>query len=694
MVYRFAEYNKSSVLRNHLNLGGSNPSGERIDITSLYLERGGKPWFTVMGEYHFARADKDTWYTELCKMKAGGVQTVATYLFWIYHEEEEGKIDFSGDLDVRKFVLDAGKAGLDVVLRVGPWAHGECRNGGLPDWILKKGYKVRDNNPGYLEKVKFWYKAISDEVQGLFYKDGGNIVAIQLDNELVNNAPHLATLKEIAIETGLIAPLYTVTGWNSKYGAKIPVDEVFPVFGGYPDAPWAGGTHELPLSQHYAFYTMRNDTAIGADLIESEKDTWQLPYERYPFATCELGPGMQSTHHRRVVVSPIDAYAMSLVKVGCGNNLAGYYMYHGGTDKIGKLSTFNETKATGYPNDYPIRNYDFGTCLSEYGEARLSYNYLNLLHMFINDFGSILAPMEHVAAFEFVKETDFDNLRYCLRTDGEGGFVFVNNHQRHAKLPAHKDVVIDTGKVVFPSIDVEADSAFILPYNIDLGPVKLKYATAQLLCASENTYFFMKLKGIDATYAFEDGTTETVTAGLYPGFTHDGIRIVTVEEEDALYLRKLSGRVYVGHKANLYEYYDYIDEKNVIGAIEDGDYSYEEWSGENFYENHREVDFLPADWDLEDCSEAFEIPEMFAWELNIESNPPRKVTWKKLSVNSQGGFIEINERYDVAQIFADRELVADRYYDGTIWRIPSKLLYGHECFLVMSELKDDIYIEK
>lgn len=690
MIYKFKEYKKSELLTNHLNLGGANPQGEKIEVTSKYLTRGGKPFITVMGEYHFARASRYDWYKELCKMKAGGIKTVATYLFWIYHEEEEGKLSFEGDLDIRAFVLECKKLELDVVLRVGPWAHGECRNGGLPDWLLAKPYELRKNDPEYLEEVTRWYKAISDEVKGLFYKDGGNIIAVQLENELVNRPEHLLKLKEIAREAGLDAPLYTVTGWNSKYGAMIPEDEVLPVFGGYPDAPWAGGTGELPLSKHYAFYTMRNDTAIGADLIEKEKETWQLPYWKYPFATCELGPGMQSTHHRRVVISPIDAYTMSLVKLGCGNNLVGYYMYHGGTNKVGKLSTFNESKATKYPNDYPIINYDFGTCLSQYGEARLSYSYLNMLHLFVSDFGDILAPMDSVEAESFVDENDKDNLRYCCRTNGDAAFIFVNNHGRRINLPGKKNISFAINGVTLPSIDVDSDEAYILPVNIKLEDVKLKYATAQLLMRDGNTFFFMKLKDNEAVYEFEDGYRETAMAGLYEGFEHGGIRIVTLEPGEALYLRRLSDRVVVGKDVNLFEYYDDIDGKMVLTSIENGDFTYYEWNGNGFSENYVEKDFLPANWELTDCEPAFELPQMFACELNIDSKEPRKVTWKKLTVKSPDSFIEIDEVYDVIQIYKDKELVADKYYDKTPWRIPSSLLYGGECYVVMSELKDDI----
>lgn len=691
MEYTFNEYKKSNILKNHLRLGGENPSGEKIEVNSLYLERGGKPWIAIMGEYHFSRAHRENWYTEMCKMKAGGITAVATYLFWIYHEEEEGCLNFSEDLDIRGFVLAAQKAGLDVVLRIGPWAHGECRNGGFPEWLLKKPFKLRDNNEEYLSLVKKWYGAISNEVKGLLYKDGGNIVAIQLENELVDRAEHLAKLKEIAAEVGLIVPLYTVTGWNSKYGARIPVDEVLPVFGGYPDAPWARGTGKLPLSKNYAFYTMRNDTAIGADIIKEEAKSWQLPYEKYPFATCELGPGMQSTHHRRVVISPMDAYAMALTKLGAGNNLCGYYMYHGGTNKIGKNTNFVECKSTGYPNDYPVLNYDFGTCLSEYGEVRGQYRYLNLLHLFLKDFGEFLAPMESVGASEFVDENNLCDLRYCMRTDGNSGFVFVNNYQRHAKLPWHKDVVFKTESVTFPPVSVPWDTSFILPFNLPIEGGVLRYSTCQLLCREDNVYFFVKIPEIDAVYCFEDDEPVTVTEGLYQGFVHNGNRFVTLSFEDALFLRRIDGKLYVGSNADLYGYYDEIDEKNEIGCVEPGDFSYSEWSGSAFYEQNVEVDARPASWEITECEPQFELDARFSYELSLDTDEDVKISWKKLVTDASEGFVVIDEKYNVAQIYKDKVLIADKFYDGTSWRIPASLLCG-ETYLVMSEFRKDVSI--
>ena len=669
MIYKFKEFKDEPLLINHLNMGGKNPKGEEINVTSRYFTRNGKPWIGVMGEFHFSRYSRENWHRELAKMKAGGITIVSTYLFWIYHEEIEGKMDFGGDNDIRAFIEECKDVGLDVVIRIGPWAHGECRNGAFPDWLLKKDYKLRDNNEEYLAVVKKWYQSIYNEVKGLFYKDGGNIIAVQIENEFVDNAEHLAKLKEIAVECGFIAPIYTVTGWNSASGAKIPVDEVVPVFGGYCEAPWENHMNRLSPSPHYFFNRMRNDSAIGTDLIaKTQSDGWQLPYERYPFATCELGGGIEVTHHRRPIIKPMDIYAVSLVKLGDGNNLVGYYMYHGGTNKIGELSTFNETKATGYPNDYPILSYDFQAPLSEYGEVREQYGLLNMLHMFVNDFGEEFAPMIAVDSGNTVAADDTNSLRYGMRTNGKSGFVFVNHYQRLTELADIENAVISAGNVEFTPIDVKGEVSFFMPFNMKMGDSVLEYATAQPLCKCGETYFFAEIPNIKAEYKFSKGSAN----------------IVTVPFENAKYMRKLNGTVYIGGGCNLYE------ENGQIHSVEDGEYICQKWNGSEFETLKIGQSAKQSNVEITGVENAPFEPK-YKEELCIGGE--RELTWKKINVDGGYGFAEIDYVGDVAQIYADGELVADDYYYGKTWRVPCKLLYGKECYMVISEMKDDFYKE-
>ena len=111
---------------------------EQYSYTEKYLEKNKKPIFPMMGEFHFSRYPAEFWEEEIRKMKAGGIDIISTYVIWIHHEEEEGVFDFSGQRDLKRFLELCEKWDMKVFLRIGPWPHGEVRNGGFPDWLVKK----------------------------------------------------------------------------------------------------------------------------------------------------------------------------------------------------------------------------------------------------------------------------------------------------------------------------------------------------------------------------------------------------------------------------------------------------------------------------------------------------------------------------------------------------------------------------
>ncbi len=640
MVYKFKEYKAPEILENHLKLGGKDALGNHIEVTSGYIKKNGKPSMAVMGEMHFSRVPREQWKKALQLMKEGGIDIVATYIIWIYHEREEGQFDWTGDNDLRAFCELATDVGLEVCVRIGPWCHGEVRNGGLPDWILQKGFAVRTNDSQYLTYVERWYKQIAAQITGA-------VTMCQLDNELTDQPEHLLKLKEMAIAAGIRVPVYTVTGWNSVSGARIPVDDVLPTFGGYCDAPWDEGTEELPPCTRYYFTGIRNDSAIGKDLIkDSESDGWRLPYERYPYATCEIGGGLMDTYHRRYQIRGKDVYAMTMIILCERANLLGYYMYHGGVNKVAPEYTLQESKETGYPNDYPYISYDFQAPISSYEETRESYDLLNLLHLFVHEYGQKLATMTYVEAKTAPSLGSLSGLRYGMRRDANSGFVFVNNYQRLHELAQIKDVTIDTGDVQFPTIDVLPDVSFFMPFNMDMGNgVVLKYATAQPLCKSGDTWLFLEIPGVKPVFEFAD-VSKTCT-------------VIVLNIEEAKLLRKVDGRAY---------FVDYPGKTlSDLLSAKDNDYTLEKLDGP-----------------------AFEIPEMFKKELEYKNAP---ITWYKVTAEGDDGFVDIDIKGDVMQLYADGKLVEDDFYHGMPWRLPKKLI-TNDAYIVVSDANSDIYLEK
>lgn len=463
-----------------------------FSFTNQYLTKDGLPWHPVMGEMHYSRTDHRHWDESLCMMKAGGVDIVSSYVIWIHHEETEGDFDFSGNKNLREFVLACKRCGVLFFLRIGPWCHGEVRNGGFPDWVLQKDYEPRTNDVGYLADVERFYQRVYQQVEGLFAPKGGPIIGVQIENEyghcggLTGEAgeAHMRTLAAMAKEIGFDAPYYTATGWGGAITGGL-----LPVMGGYCDAPWDRSTGELPPSGNYIFTLERNDTNIGSDRGFGEGITYDIG--KFPFLTAELGGGLQVTHHRRTVPSAADIGAMSLAKLGSGANLLGYYMYHGGTNPVGKLSTFQESTATGYPNDLPVLSYDFNAPIRESRQISGAYKEIKCLAMFLRDFGSDLCTMlPHIPEDNPLDPRNFTALRTSIRHNGKSGYVFVNNHQRHYSMAAHEGVVLSVRlaekRIDFPSIDIADGDYFFYPFEMEIPGGVLHTATATPLCTLEN----------------------------------------------------------------------------------------------------------------------------------------------------------------------------------------------------------------
>ncbi|WP_405720454.1 beta-galactosidase [Streptomyces sp. NBC_01537] len=478
-------------LTGHLPFTDAPGVSDPIEVTSRYLTRGGRPWFPVSGEFHYTRYPARDWEEELLKMKAGGVTAVAAYVIWIHHEEVEGRIRFDGDRDLRRFAELCARHGLDFIPRVGPWCHAEVRNGGLPDWLLARDCVPRTDDPAYLEPVRRWFTAIGEQLRGLGRAHGGPIVAIQIENELYDQPGHLLTLKRMAQEAGLSAPLWTSTAWG---GVQLPPDELLPLYGGYTETFWteADGGWSDTCRKHFFFTHQRDDEGIGADLRPTTvRGGDPAPTDRFPWATCELGGGMAVAYHRRPRVEPEDVGALGLTKIGCGSVWQGYYMFHGGTNPAGELTTLQESHATGYPNDLPVLTYDFQAPLGEYGQYRPSYHELRLQHLLLADFGDLIAPMEPVLPERKPDgQHDRDTLRWAVRSDGAAGFLFVNNHQPHEPLPPHPDTSFTVGfpdgttSLTLPStpVTVPGGAYFCWPLRLDIDGLRLDWATAQPVC--------------------------------------------------------------------------------------------------------------------------------------------------------------------------------------------------------------------
>ncbi len=472
------------------------------DRHSLLID--GRRVCPVMGEVHYSRIPADEWQREVRKIKEGGVTIIATYVFWNHIEEEEGIFRWDGQRNLRQFLEVCKQEQIPVVLRLGPFCHGEARNGGIPDWMFTKGCKMRDQNKVFLGYVEKLYRQIFTQAQGLQWKDGGPVVAAQFDNEYRGRGEYLMALKRIATSIGFDLPFYTRTGWP-ELRTPVPYGEMLPLYGDYADGFWERSLKETAGNYYKAFNfkAFRSSTAIATEQLGKQEERLNKGDEQYPYFTCELGGGMMAAYHRRPYIYPEDALSMAVVKLGSGSNLLGYYMYHGGTNPDGKswLNEMQRTKATNY-NDMPVKNYDFQAPLGEFGQTLPHYYMLRPLHLFMQDYGELLAPME--ATFpskqDLAKGED-SALRWSYRSKDGSAFIFINNYERLQQLTAKKNVRLTVCDVKLPKLTIPAGTICILPVNID----GIRYATGQLVARRDGKIFMQQISGIPTTIAFDDG---------------------------------------------------------------------------------------------------------------------------------------------------------------------------------------------
>jgi hypothetical protein len=519
-------------LRGHLLMGGADPQGNRIGVNSRWLEWNGKPWLPVMGEFHYSRCPAERWEDELRKIRAGGVTLLATYVFWIHHEETEGVFDWSGQRDLRRFLELCRRIGLQVGLRIGPFCHGECRNGGVPDWMYGQPFEIRSNDPRYLAIADRFYRQIFAQVRGLFFQEGGPIVAVQVENEyLSTGAPwetthfpdtewqtagaggedHMGLLQDLAKQAGFDPALWLCTGWGLT---RFPADRFLPMFGAYAYYGWQDDPENHEKSGGFVY-----------------RDMWTQAHQppkaydplRAPYACCEIGGGMQVFYRHRPIVPPESVEAMNNVILANGSNLMGTYVYHGGVnpDGVGGLP-FNEHRV-------PRKSYDFQAPLGEFGQRRESYDRLRRLYLFLQHAGERLATAAPLLPEDqpLVQPADLRSLRAAVRADGEGrGFLFLCNFQDHAEMTAKPDAraVLRTPQGedrVFPAVgrlDLAPGSSLILPLDLDLCGVRLKQAGTQFLAihrepGQPDRFFFFVPSGMDTPHYRFDGGVGIPNAG-------------------------------------------------------------------------------------------------------------------------------------------------------------------------------------
>ncbi|WP_281310357.1 beta-galactosidase [Flavobacterium flavigenum] len=317
-----------------------------FSISNGEFKQDGKIVKIHSGEMHYARIPKEYWRHRLQMLKAMGMNTVATYVFWNYHETAPGVWDFkSENRDLAEFLRIAKSEGLYVILRPGPYACGEWEFGGYPWWLQNNpDLVIRTNNKAFLEACKTYLEQLSAVVKGYFSNQGGPIIMVQVENEFgsyvsqrtdITSADHTAyktaiynTLKQ----TGFQEPFFTSDGtWLFEGGM---VDGVLPTSNGESNID--------NLKKEVDKFHKGQGPYMVAEFYSGWLDHWAEPF-------IKIGS------------EEIASQTKKYLDAGVSFN---YYMVHGGTN-FGFTSGANYNEEKDIQPD--ITSYDYDAPISEAG---------------------------------------------------------------------------------------------------------------------------------------------------------------------------------------------------------------------------------------------------------------------------------------------------------------------------------------
>lgn len=309
------------------------------DKNGFYLD--GEPFRIVSGTMHYFRIVPEYWLDRLTKLRACGFNTVETYTCWNLHERREGEFDFSGILDVERYVETAASLGLKVILRPGPYICAEWDMGGLPSWLLNyPKMRIRCYDEEFLAKVRRYYTELFRRLTPHLVTNGGNIIMVQIENEYGSygdDKRYLGAVEDIYRDCGVDCLLFTSDG-----------PTYFMLNGGMTDNNLA--TVNFGSSPTYSFNLLKELRPDQPSMCTEYWNGWFDHWYEY--------------HHTRTADDTATVFD-EMLSYGASVN---FYMFHGGTN-------FAFNNGANYDANYQptVTSYDYDAPLTEAGDITPKY---------------------------------------------------------------------------------------------------------------------------------------------------------------------------------------------------------------------------------------------------------------------------------------------------------------------------------
>ena len=311
---------------------------------AFYLN--GQPFKILSGAIHYFRIDPDDWYHSLFNLKALGFNTVETYVPWNAHEPHKGQFDFSGRLDIERFIQTAQSLGLYMIVRPSPFICAEWEFGGLPAWLLEEDMRIRSSDPAFIEAVSHYYDRLLGILTRYQVDQGGPILMMQVENEYGSygeDKTYLRAVRDLMKEKGVTCPLFTSDGpWRATLRAGTLIEDDVFVTGNF------GSKASYNFAQMQEFFDEHG--------------------KKWPLICMEFWDGWFTRWKEPVIHRDPEELAEAVhevLELGSIN----LYMFHGGTN----FGFMNGCSARGTLDLPQVTSYDYGALLNEQGNPTEKY---------------------------------------------------------------------------------------------------------------------------------------------------------------------------------------------------------------------------------------------------------------------------------------------------------------------------------
>jgi hypothetical protein len=406
--------------------------------------------------FHYPRCPRSLWRDRLEKLKRAGFNTIETYVFWNYHEREEGKCDLSEFEEFAKLVKEMG---FWMIARPGPYVCAEWHRGGIPDWVAAKKFPLRTNHPESLKWSQHWYNLALPVIQRHQITMGGPIIMVQVENEYDFSAPmrdddklaYIRALCNMCYTSGITVPI--IACWTKEARTK-----------GDPDM-----ARVMDSCNFYPRWNVVKE--VVPQLIKL-----RLGEPKAPLGVTELQGGWFSKVGEKLSVEQdgVNGTQLELVTktvLEQGVTYFNYYMGFGGTN----FDWAGKTMTTTYDYAAPLR--EPGGLWEKYYAARGICNSLKL-------FGNLLLRSNTV---ERVPQTSNPNVGVTQRVTGKSGALFLREETgtpQRFRVNFQDPFSPTLRTITAPregELELGAHEMKMLPISLEVPGSRIRYTTAEVL---------------------------------------------------------------------------------------------------------------------------------------------------------------------------------------------------------------------